>query len=86
VGRCGSFDYCLYPSDGIRNCAHDEISPQRIRDNSRTGSFGFWRMTGTRLRGSDIILFQVYEHHTAAVQAFWPSHSRFPVVEKNRPH
>jgi hypothetical protein len=25
---------------------HEGISPQRIRDNSRTGSFGFWRMTG----------------------------------------
>jgi hypothetical protein len=24
---------------------HDGISPQRIRDNSRIGSFGFWRMT-----------------------------------------
>ena len=27
--------------------AHDGISPQRISDNSRRGSFGFWRMTGT---------------------------------------
>jgi len=27
--------------------AHDGINPQRIRDNWRTGSLGFWRMTGT---------------------------------------
>jgi hypothetical protein len=27
--------------------AHDGMSPQRISDNSRRGSFGFWRMTGT---------------------------------------
>jgi len=27
--------------------AHDGINPQRIKDSSRTGSFGFWRMTGT---------------------------------------
>ena len=26
--------------------AHDGISPQHITDNSRTGSLGFWRMTG----------------------------------------
>jgi hypothetical protein len=26
--------------------AHEGMSPQRISDNSRTGSFGFWRMTG----------------------------------------
>ena len=26
--------------------AHDGMSPQRISDNSRRGSFGFWRMTG----------------------------------------
>jgi hypothetical protein len=26
---------------------HDGISPQRIKDNSRRGSFGFWRMTST---------------------------------------
>jgi hypothetical protein len=26
--------------------AHDEMSPQRIRDSSRAGSFGFWRITG----------------------------------------
>jgi hypothetical protein len=27
--------------------AHDGIKPQRINDNSRRGSFGFCRMTGT---------------------------------------
>ena len=27
--------------------AHDGINPQRISDNYRTGSFGFWRITGT---------------------------------------
>ena len=27
--------------------AHDGISPQRIHDNSRMGSLGFWRITGT---------------------------------------
>ena len=26
---------------------HNGIKPHRIRDNSRRGSFGFWRMTGT---------------------------------------
>jgi hypothetical protein len=26
--------------------AHDGMRPQRINDNSRRGSFGFWRMTG----------------------------------------
>jgi hypothetical protein len=26
---------------------HEGIKPQRIDDNSRRGSFGFWRMTGT---------------------------------------
>jgi hypothetical protein len=26
--------------------AHDGMSPQRTSDNSRTGCFGFWRMTG----------------------------------------
>jgi hypothetical protein len=27
--------------------AHEGISPQRINDNSRRGSFGFCRITGT---------------------------------------
>jgi hypothetical protein len=27
--------------------AHEGIKPQRISDNSRRGSFGFCRMTGT---------------------------------------
>jgi hypothetical protein len=27
--------------------AHDGISPQRTSDSSRTGTLGFWRMTGT---------------------------------------
>jgi len=26
--------------------AHDGINPQRASDSSRTGSLGFWRMTG----------------------------------------
>ncbi len=26
--------------------AHDGTKPQRINDNSRTGSFGCWQMTG----------------------------------------
>ena len=27
--------------------AHEGMSPHRTNDNSRTGSFGFWRMIGT---------------------------------------
>src|ERR1019366_7397208 len=34
--------------------AHDGMSPQRTSDNSRTGFFGFWRMTGDRLGGGDV--------------------------------
>src|ERR1700681_1031137 len=31
----------------FESLAHDGMSPQRISDNCRTGSFGCWRITGT---------------------------------------
>src|ERR1035441_1101764 len=34
----------LTATDG--SFAHDGMSPQRTNDSSRTGSLGFWRMTG----------------------------------------
>lgn len=34
--------------------AHDGMSPQRIRDSSRIGSFGFWRMTATGWVGATL--------------------------------
>jgi len=33
VGRCSSFDYCLYPSDGIRNC-HENV--ESAHEKSKT--------------------------------------------------
>ena len=35
--------------------AHDGISPHRIKDSTRFGSFGCWRMTGTGLRRRDVV-------------------------------
>ena len=34
--------------------AHDGMSPQRISDNSRMGSFGCWRVTGTGWVGATL--------------------------------
>jgi hypothetical protein len=34
--------------------AHDGISPHRMSDNSRIGSLGFWRMTGTGWVGATL--------------------------------
>jgi hypothetical protein len=34
-------------ADPAESFAHEGINPQRINDNSRTGSFQFWWMTGT---------------------------------------
>jgi hypothetical protein len=34
--------------------AHEGMSPQRVSDNSRMGSLGFWRMTGTYWVGATL--------------------------------
>jgi hypothetical protein len=34
--------------------AHDGMSPHRISDNRRTGSLGFWRITGTGWSRGDV--------------------------------
>jgi hypothetical protein len=39
---------------------HEGINPQRINDNSLTGSFGFWRMTGTGWVGAMLSGFPVF--------------------------
>jgi hypothetical protein len=36
----------IMPAATDGSFAHDGISPQRISDNCRTGSFGCWRITG----------------------------------------
>src|ERR1700693_632259 len=42
----------LAATDG--SLAHEGISPQRISESCRTGSFGCWRMTGTACVGATL--------------------------------
>jgi hypothetical protein len=42
----------IMPAAPEGSFAHDGISPQRISENCRIGSFGFWRITGTGCVGA----------------------------------
>src|ERR1017187_5504174 len=64
--------------------AHDGMSPQRISDSSRTGSFGFWRTTGIGWGGAT--LYRGFQSSSPETASKYSSTTCFRRDNRCRPH